>query len=202
MKFYEISTKKNTPTAYAYGPEPMGYELESSFNLLTPVPGFLSIESKSGTKWYDQLYQTGLLSLRIFSGRVVDKIKNNALTGTEFYPLNLSRVEAKKLSRENAPDYFWMRVTASLPALIIYFETGEEVKKHPDSQVYDIKTTIGQRKKIRFKLDDDQMPDFFYARNSYAARRYCSQRFVDLVEKNGWTNFNFYKQDEDGWLNF
>jgi hypothetical protein len=144
----------------------------------------------SGTKWKDILTNIdGLL----FHERVVEVITAEGLEGFRAHPIEIEKIESKKMSTQHVPQYYFIEIKGKIDVDL------DEIDEQGGS-VCPLCFTRNPSKDSLYRWSPKRLlpmietwdgSDFLKVRNLASAHKYCSKRFVDLASRNKWTNFKF-----------
>ena len=175
MEFYRISTGEEPVfeiTGKLYNRDFLGVDSAPP----DPGVGYARI-MKSGRKWHD-CHQTNSFAEGVyaFSERVAIGVQKAKLKGIEFYPIEFEFSENKRLRIKDAPPYCWGLVTGRVGLLESSGESTQPI--------------------FEMNMSDWDGSDFVAFKGRKMGFRFVSERFVDLISKNGWTGFHLLKMKE------
>lgn len=205
MKFYHIEPHNPGPGGKLRG-ESFGSIQVGEHVVQGILPGAYEIDVYYYAKrWPDIMHS---LDCMLLAERVVKAFQEAGLSGVDFYPQKLRKVDSKALQKLPDPHYHWARALTGVPAvpgdLECYPKTEDgyidtaafdfhNVIRYPiDPQTgfYDLSKKYGVCL-WKFDFSQWQGEDLFYISTIRSGHRYCTQRFKDLVEAHKFTNFRF-----------
>ena len=143
-----------------------------------------------GTRWPDVLFDLDGL---ILHERVCETLKAEKFRGFNAHPVTITEIKSKKLAAIASPQYYLIEITGRIDI--------------DQSELDDVGGSVCQvcfrrnaekgnpyrwkPKRLVPKLDTWDGSDFVTLRNLLNARHFCSRRFIELANKNKWTNFIF-----------
>lgn len=172
---------------------------KSALDEQAPNQGTLYFQiSGKGRKWPHLLGQPARDDIPLFRKDVVGSIRQEGLTGIEFFASELECSDSKSLTKESCPGYYWGRIFARMRAAVTVHRTLKRVTEDSNG-LLDIHNLLGLEP-LEYKVlqSGDEIPDFFYFSNINSTTRCCSDRFYNLAIKEKWTNITFYKPNDQG----
>ncbi len=203
MKFYHIEPHNPGPGGKLRG-ESFGSIQVGEHVVQDVLPGAYEIDVYYYAKrWPDIMHS---LDCMLLTERVVKAFQEAGLSGVDFYPQKLRKVDSKALQKLPDPHYHWAQALTGVPARPYQRDRTQKLGEvfHPaeidvsratpesidaTTGFYDL--SKGGMRLWKFDFSQWQGADLFYISTVRSGHRYCTQRFKDFVETHKFTNFRF-----------
>ena len=164
-----------------------------------PGPDMLArLDSKRGTQWPDMIGTGHLAWLFIGSGRFVEALRAEGIRVELGGRIGFNGPAPKRLSLDDAPDYYWVNPDRHRAAKMDYAASGFVGVARCTScgrQSYDIKASSRSDESPRvFDYDASSGLDLFTT--DMGMGFYCTERVLECARKHRLTNIAFTRVEE------
>ena len=160
---------------------------------LQPMPVMLArLDPKRGTQWPDMIGDGHLVWLFIGSGRFVEALRTEGIRVELGGRISFTGPAPKRLSLDDAPDYYWVNPDRHRAAKMDYAASGFVGVERCAScgrQSYDIRASRSDESPRVFEYDASSGLDLFTT--DMGMGFYCTERVLECATKHRLTNVAF-----------